>query len=561
MPMRNQQQIFRVVSELMKQTMGNKSTKLLPIFLAASLQMMPLLRNIVGLESQALAPSGYAFILKIGVCAVALLGFDAVSSASSVTISPATATNGVPYSGIITYNGAHAYQVQSMTLETMAGTNCMDSSVPSVPFCPGLTAIYSGPSNAIVTGTPTTWGTIPFTILAQKSLCGGNTQHDTRSSTLTIQGVPAAITLGNLNQTYDGTAKSVTVSTTPPGLAVNVTYNGFTNLPTGYGFYHVNATIVDATYQGSTNATLVIGGWPVGQPYLEEGFNYPPSQLGSNDPWISTINSSANCVGGNLTYPGLTDLSPSGGALQVNETAATSYTYRPFIFPATNGIIYCSLLLDCSAVPVNGSWYIAGMLSSSNTVPGGRTTDPIVLVANAATGGYKLAVGTRGDSGTSSTYAANVLALNTTNLVVLKFDLNAATASLFVNPLPGAPEPATPDASDVGLGMFSDLSYVYIRSTASSGNWTYDTIRIAPTWAAVTVGSTPPPVISLQQSSQTGNLQLSWAISAGAFQVQTAVNPSGPWNTSSLPVITNGANATVTVTATNQQQYFRLQGN
>jgi hypothetical protein len=54
--------------------------------------------------------------------------------------------------------------------------------------------------------------------------------------------------------------------------------------------------------------------------------------------------------------------------------------------------------------------------------------------------------------------------------------------------------------------------------------------------------------------------QLTWPIATGTFQVQSADNPLGPWINATLTITTNGANATITVTATNQQQYFRLVG-
>jgi len=66
------------------------------------------------------------------------------------------------------------------------------------------------------------------------------------------------VTLSNLSQTYDGTAKSVTATTTPSGLTVNLTYNGSTNAPTNAGSYTVIGTINDANYQGSATNTLVI---------------------------------------------------------------------------------------------------------------------------------------------------------------------------------------------------------------------------------------------------------------------------------------------------------------
>ena len=55
-------------------------------------------------------------------------------------------------------------------------------------------------------------------------------------------------------------------------------------------------------------------------------------------------------------------------------------------------------------------------------------------------------------------------------------------------------------------------------------------------------------------------LQLSWPMVAGAFEVQTAAMPVGPWTTIVMPLITNGANVSVMVSPTNQQQYFRLLG-
>lgn len=68
----------------------------------------------------------------------------------------------------------------------------------------------------------------------------------------------AAVTLNNLNQTYDGTAKSVTATTTPSGLSVTITYDGSSNAPTNAGSYQVVGTVVDANYYGSATNTLTI---------------------------------------------------------------------------------------------------------------------------------------------------------------------------------------------------------------------------------------------------------------------------------------------------------------
>jgi hypothetical protein len=69
-----------------------------------------------------------------------------------------------------------------------------------------------------------------------------------------------------------------------------------------------------------------------------------------------------------------------------------------------------------------------------------------------------------------------------------------------------------------------------------------------------------PPQPVLVTTMTGANLQLAWPVSAGTFHVQSADSPLGPWADTTLTIITNGANATVMVTATNQQQYFRLIG-
>src|SRR5207237_224162 len=73
----------------------------------------------------------------------------------------------------------------------------------------------------------------------------------------------ATITLGNLNQTYDGNPKSATATTTPPGLSgVSISYskNGTpVASPTTAGNYDVVASLTNANYQANNaTGTLVI---------------------------------------------------------------------------------------------------------------------------------------------------------------------------------------------------------------------------------------------------------------------------------------------------------------
>jgi hypothetical protein len=89
------------------------------------------------------------------------------------------------------------------------------------------------------------------------------------SPSTTHQVGPAAGTVtldaASLSQTFDGNGKSVSVTTNPPNLSVNVAYSqGSTAVtaPTNAGSYHVVATITDPGYQGSAEGTLVIGKAP-----------------------------------------------------------------------------------------------------------------------------------------------------------------------------------------------------------------------------------------------------------------------------------------------------------
>ena len=68
----------------------------------------------------------------------------------------------------------------------------------------------------------------------------------------------AGVTLSGLNQTYDGSAKSATVTTDPPGLATLTSYNGSYAAPTAAGSYAVVATVTEAGYSGSATGMLTI---------------------------------------------------------------------------------------------------------------------------------------------------------------------------------------------------------------------------------------------------------------------------------------------------------------
>ena len=68
----------------------------------------------------------------------------------------------------------------------------------------------------------------------------------------------ATVTLDGLSATYDGTSKSAVVTTSPSGLAVNLTYDGGSTPPLNAGTYSVSAQVNHPNYSGSASGSLVI---------------------------------------------------------------------------------------------------------------------------------------------------------------------------------------------------------------------------------------------------------------------------------------------------------------
>jgi hypothetical protein len=123
------------------------------------------------------------------------------------------------------------------------------------PGLSGITISYS--RNGTPVPSPVNSGS--YDVLA--SLTNSNYQADNATGTLVINKATAAITLGNLIHTYDGSGKAASATTDPAGKNVLISYslNGQVGAtPTSAGSYEVTATIDDANYQGSATATLVI---------------------------------------------------------------------------------------------------------------------------------------------------------------------------------------------------------------------------------------------------------------------------------------------------------------
>lgn len=115
----------------------------------------------------------------------------------------------------------------------------------------GLTVAitYNGSST-----TPVNAGTYAVTGVVNDALYEGSA-----TDILTIERAEAGVYFDGLQQTYDGTPRTVIVTTDPSGLVVTLRYNDATNAPVNAGSYTVSATVVAVNYQGSSTGLLVVG--------------------------------------------------------------------------------------------------------------------------------------------------------------------------------------------------------------------------------------------------------------------------------------------------------------
>ncbi len=125
--------------------------------------------------------------------------------------------------------------------------------------------MLSGPSRAFLTACAFrlsgTTHTYAGTYNGDAWSFAGGTNYNDASGTVddAVAKATATVTLGNLSQTYNGTPRYATATTNPPGLTVNLTYDGSPTAPTNASSYAVVGTVSDGNYQGSASGTLVIG--------------------------------------------------------------------------------------------------------------------------------------------------------------------------------------------------------------------------------------------------------------------------------------------------------------
>jgi hypothetical protein len=243
-----------------------------------------------------------------------------------------------------------------------------------------------------------------------------------------------------------------------------------------------------STKRGKTNSSLSTS-------LLAEDFAYSEGALLTDSGWT------AHSVGGTnaltVTAPGLTYAGYSGSGVENSVAMTTSGedVNKSFASPVTSGAVYASLLVNVTSATTTGDYFFHFHI--------GTTTfyGKVFARKNVDNDSYSFGVSRNANAGTGAVYTPGTYTYGNTHLLVVKYTyvdgtLND-TVELFVDPTPGAAEPAaTLSATDFGAADVASIPGVGIRQGGSSSASVQriDGIRVATTWAeAVATGGGPSP--------------------------------------------------------------------
>lgn len=228
-------------------------------------------------------------------------------------------------------------------------------------FSPPSTAAY-GDGPITLSAAATSSSTVSFSVVSGPGRVTGNQLTITGVGTISLQAsqsgslsylaapnvtasivvgkATAAVTLGNLSQTYNGSSKTVTATTVPGSLVTVITYNGSPAEPTEIGSYAVTATISDINYHGTASGTLVIN-----PPTLTVAVTANGAQPGGTGGTITSSPagiSCANSAGGTL----VTCTGSLAGTVNLYATPYALSTFGGWGGGACSGLGPCSITMS-----------------------------------------------------------------------------------------------------------------------------------------------------------------------------------------------------------------------
>src|ERR1019366_5991840 len=323
--------------------------------------------------------------------------------------------------------------------------------------------------------------------------------------------------LGSLSQTYNGSAKPATATTTPSGLTVSFTYNGSATVPTSAGSYTVIGTINDANYQGSATNTLVINAATLtvtpkavatayngtalnNATYSDSAANYSITGFQNGE----TVGSAGVTLSGSLAFNGSTGTSVKnvGTYTQTVGTLALSSANNNYVMsfsnPTPNSYVINAATLTITAAANTKTYDGSTSASATPTVGGLQGSDTVTGLAetydtkNVGTGktlsvsAYTVNDGSSGNNYTVSTVASTAGVINQATLTITAaantktYDgSTSASATPTTSGLQGSDTVTglaeTYDTKNVGSGKTLSVSAYTVNDGYAGGNYTVNT--------------------------------------------------------------------------------------
>ncbi|MBL7951757.1 MAG: S8 family serine peptidase [Flavobacteriales bacterium] len=235
----------------------------------------------------------------------------------------------------VTYGLGHITVTPAPAQFTIA-TNTLSTVYDGAPKAVGVTVVPAGVPYTVTyngsTTPPVNAGTYAVAVTVNDPNYMG-----TASATLVVQKANPQLALGALTQTYSGTARTVTATTVPAGLATTITYNGSTTAPVNAGTYAVVATVNTANHAGTASGTLVVQKAPA-----------------TATTGVYVINKGAPLPAFTATYSGFLNGQTASVVTSVSFTFSPNYTGQAGVYQ----IIVNATAANYTFTSVNGTLYV-----------------------------------------------------------------------------------------------------------------------------------------------------------------------------------------------------------
>ncbi|MEI6076769.1 MAG: DUF4886 domain-containing protein [Verrucomicrobiota bacterium] len=259
-----------------------------------------------------------------------------------------------------------------------------------------------------------------------------------------------------------------------------------------------------------TAASLLLqSGLALAAAQMEDGQDYAAATstpVAGRSPWLLASSGGAAAAStaaigiypGDLTgttktlLGGLTNSINPEAHLQIAKAGSSSRTYyRSIGFLQTNNSLYFSFLMNVSANPTSNDEIVCELdpaVASGSFPANPSANDPLTLHSQKGLDGSHYYLGIQSLAGTVN-WASTNLAVSTDYLVVLEYSFGTGQpCQLFINPVPGAAQPAASATATKGMvGEPANLGTILFweSSTFTTLTASYDVMRVDPYWANV----------------------------------------------------------------------------